>query len=256
MAEEHASGGDRDRPVLARTLACFQLGDTLMVVSLDRLARSLSHLLEVILGVQVLGSAAQLERALIRERNHSGMRAAATRGSQPSNPGLRAGTRPPTSPSWSPAPMPSCRPCSGSGRTAAPGTMSSATSMPATPRARRPGPPNAWSGRCGGWWLRAWPSQRCSPRSGRHQAPCPAAASLRLGAISCSRPAWGPIPSVAGHTASAPLPLPCRPTRPHSVPSRPVSFPHPRDRLSVVRGPDAPATPCSRSPAARRWSCR
>jgi Resolvase, N terminal domain len=84
------------------------------VVSLDRLARSLSHLLEVVEGLQgrgvffrslrdpvdtaspqglftlqVLGAAAQLERALIRERTRSGMRAAAARGRVAGNPGLR-----------------------------------------------------------------------------------------------------------------------------------------------------------------------
>ncbi|MDO9713086.1 recombinase family protein [Paracraurococcus lichenis] len=116
VAEEHASGGDRDRPVLTRTLARLRPGDTLVVVSLDRLARSLSHLLEVIEGLQargvhfrslrdpvdtaspqglftlqVLGAAAQLERALIRERTRSGMQAAAARGRRAGNPGLRAG---------------------------------------------------------------------------------------------------------------------------------------------------------------------
>ena len=55
VAEEHASGGDRDRPVLARTLARLRPGDTLVVVSLDRLARSLSHLLEVVEGLQARG---------------------------------------------------------------------------------------------------------------------------------------------------------------------------------------------------------
>ncbi|MFL5279794.1 MAG: recombinase family protein [Rhodopila sp.] len=116
ILEEHASGGDRSRPVLAQTLARLRPGDTLVVVSLDRLARSLSHLLEVIEGLQgrgvffrslkdpvdtsspqglftlqVLGAAAQLERALIRERTKSGMRAAAARGKRAGNPGLRAG---------------------------------------------------------------------------------------------------------------------------------------------------------------------
>ena len=86
-----------------------------MARRLDRLARSLSHLLEVIEGLQgrgaffrslkdpvdtsspqglftlqVLGAAAQLERALIRERTRSGMRAAAARGQRAGNPGLRA----------------------------------------------------------------------------------------------------------------------------------------------------------------------
>ena len=115
VLQEHASGGDRDRPVLAQALARVQAGDTLVVVSLDRLARSLSHLLAVIEGLQgrgaffrslkdpvdtanpqglftlqVLGAAAQLERALIRERTRSGMRAAAARGQRAGNPGLRA----------------------------------------------------------------------------------------------------------------------------------------------------------------------
>ena len=43
--EEHASGGNRARPVLARLLERISKGDTLVVVRIDRLARSLSHLL-------------------------------------------------------------------------------------------------------------------------------------------------------------------------------------------------------------------
>ncbi|MEQ9181260.1 MAG: recombinase family protein, partial [Nitratireductor sp.] len=46
--EEQASGGNRARPVLARVLERISKGDTLVVVRIDRLARSLSHLLEVI----------------------------------------------------------------------------------------------------------------------------------------------------------------------------------------------------------------
>ncbi len=46
--EEQASGGNRARPVLARVLERVAKGDTLVVVRIDRLARSLSHLLEVI----------------------------------------------------------------------------------------------------------------------------------------------------------------------------------------------------------------
>ncbi|MBL6079205.1 recombinase family protein [Belnapia sp. T18] len=97
-------------------LAQLKPGDILVVVALDRLARSLSHLFEVVEGpqardvhfrslrdpidtaspqglftLQVLGAAAQLERTLIRERTRSGMRAAAARGSRPGNLGLRAG---------------------------------------------------------------------------------------------------------------------------------------------------------------------
>jgi DNA invertase Pin-like site-specific DNA recombinase len=49
--EEHASGGNRDRPVLTRALARVSTGDTLVAVSLDQLARSLSCLLAVIEGL-------------------------------------------------------------------------------------------------------------------------------------------------------------------------------------------------------------
>src|SRR5687768_3710627 len=48
VAGGHASGGDRHGPLLARTLARLWPGHPLVVVTLDRLARSLSHLLEVV----------------------------------------------------------------------------------------------------------------------------------------------------------------------------------------------------------------
>jgi DNA invertase Pin-like site-specific DNA recombinase len=85
-------------------------------VRLDRLARSVSHLLEVIetleakgahfrslrdpidtstpqgmFSLQVLGAVAQLERALISERTKAGVAAAKARGRRPGNPGLRDG---------------------------------------------------------------------------------------------------------------------------------------------------------------------
>ena len=41
--EEHASGGSRARPVLAQVLRQMQAGDVLVVVRLDRLARSLKR---------------------------------------------------------------------------------------------------------------------------------------------------------------------------------------------------------------------
>ena len=113
--EERASGGSRSRIALARCLERVGQGDTLVVVRIDRLARSLSHLLEVIerlrargahfrsLGdpidtaspqgiftLQVLGAAAELERALIRERTKAGLKAAKARGRIGGNPGLRA----------------------------------------------------------------------------------------------------------------------------------------------------------------------
>jgi DNA invertase Pin-like site-specific DNA recombinase len=116
ILEEHASGADRDRPVLARLLRDIRPGETLAVVRLDRLARSVSHLLAVIerleatgahfrrlrdpidtstpqgmFSLQVLGAVAQLERALIAERTKAGLNAARARGRVGGNPGLRAG---------------------------------------------------------------------------------------------------------------------------------------------------------------------
>lgn len=113
--QEQASGGSRARPVLARVLERVGKGDTLVVVRLDRLARSLSHLLEVIeqleargaffrslqdpidtaspqgkFTLQVLGAAAEFERALIRERTRAGLASARTKGRVGGNPGLRA----------------------------------------------------------------------------------------------------------------------------------------------------------------------
>lgn len=115
ILEEHASGADRSRPVLIRLLKEIRPGDTLVVVRLDRLARSVSHLLTVIeqledtgahfrslrdpidtttpqgmFSLQVLGAVAQLERALIAERTKAGLRAARSRGRVGGNPGLRA----------------------------------------------------------------------------------------------------------------------------------------------------------------------
>jgi len=118
VLEEHASGADRTRPVLARLLRDIRPGETLVVVRLDRLARSVSHLLDVIeqleargaffrslhdpidtttpqgmFSLQVLGAVAQLERALIAERTKAGLTAARARGRIGGNPGLRSGDR-------------------------------------------------------------------------------------------------------------------------------------------------------------------
>lgn len=112
--QEHGSGASRARPVLARLMCEIGPGDVLVVVRLDRLARSVSHLLAVIedlegrqahfrslrdpidtstpqgmFSLQVLGAVAQLERALIAERTKAGMRAAKARGKIAGNPGLR-----------------------------------------------------------------------------------------------------------------------------------------------------------------------
>jgi DNA invertase Pin-like site-specific DNA recombinase len=113
---ETGSGASRVRPELARLMREIAAGDVLVVVRLDRLARSVSHLLETIerletkgahfrslrdpidtstaqgmFSLQVLGAVAQLERALISERTRAGIKAAKARGKLPGNPGLRAG---------------------------------------------------------------------------------------------------------------------------------------------------------------------
>jgi DNA invertase Pin-like site-specific DNA recombinase len=56
ILEEHASGADRSRPVLARLLRDIAAGEMLVVVRLDRLARSVSHLLGVIEQLEVSGA--------------------------------------------------------------------------------------------------------------------------------------------------------------------------------------------------------
>ena len=54
--EDRASGGSRSRPKLASALAAVGQGDTLVVVRIDRLARSLSHLLEMVEGLRAKGA--------------------------------------------------------------------------------------------------------------------------------------------------------------------------------------------------------
>jgi DNA invertase Pin-like site-specific DNA recombinase len=113
---EHRSGADRDRLELARAVAATKAGDVLVVTRLDRLARSVRHLLEMIdtlrargaafrsLGdpvdtstpqgvftFQILGAVAELERQLIAARTRAGLQAAIARGAKPGNPGIREG---------------------------------------------------------------------------------------------------------------------------------------------------------------------
>ena len=112
--EEKASGTSRARPELARALDRLGRGDTLVVVRIDRLARSLAHLLQVIervreagahfrslgdpidtsgpsgmLVLQIMGAIAQFERALIVERTKAGLASARAQGRVGGNPGLR-----------------------------------------------------------------------------------------------------------------------------------------------------------------------
>ncbi len=101
LYEDHASGAKNDRAGLAEALAFVRLGDVLVVWKLDRLGRSLSHLLEIVTTLKsrsvsfrsltegmdtttvsgellfhVFGALAQYERALIQERVVAGLAAA------------------------------------------------------------------------------------------------------------------------------------------------------------------------------------
>src|SRR5215211_9054805 len=105
LSTETASGAKADRPVLAEVLAYLRAGDTLVVWRLDRLGRSLPHLIETLtdlanrgigfkslteqidtttpggkLVFHVLGALAEFERDLTRERTHAGLAAARARG--------------------------------------------------------------------------------------------------------------------------------------------------------------------------------
>jgi len=116
IQRENASGANRSRPVLSALLRDLSAGDTLVVVKLDRLARSLEHLLEIVnllqargaflrvlgdpidtatpqgrLMLQMLGAIAEFERALIRERVQSGLARARREGRVGGNPALRRG---------------------------------------------------------------------------------------------------------------------------------------------------------------------
>lgn len=103
--EDIASGAKANRPELDRMLEMLREGDTVVVWKLDRLGRSMQHLIDLIdkfndMGVQfkslteqidtstaggtlifnVFASIAQFERDLIRERTKAGLEAARARG--------------------------------------------------------------------------------------------------------------------------------------------------------------------------------
>ncbi|OKP00819.1 recombinase family protein [Xenorhabdus eapokensis] len=103
--QDTVSGAKTDRPGLNATLAYLRDGDVLAVWRLDRLGRSLPHLIETIgtleargvgfrsltenidtttsggrLIFHVFGALGQFERDLIRERTKAGLMAAAARG--------------------------------------------------------------------------------------------------------------------------------------------------------------------------------
>ena len=100
-----ASGSRADRKGLEDALAYVREGDTLVVWRLDRLGRSLQHLIETIsrlnhrnigfksvtenidtttsggkLVFHIFGALAEFEREIIRERTRAGLQAARTRG--------------------------------------------------------------------------------------------------------------------------------------------------------------------------------
>ena len=114
VLRETASGASRARPELARALDAVRRGDVFVVMRIDRLARSLSHLLDIVEGLdrrgvgfrslsdpidttspqgrltlQILGAVAEFERALIAERTKAGLERAAAAGRKGGNPGLR-----------------------------------------------------------------------------------------------------------------------------------------------------------------------
>jgi DNA invertase Pin-like site-specific DNA recombinase len=107
LSDHGASGSKFDRPGLNDALATLQPGDALVVWRLDRLGRSLSHLVEVVgdLGQQgiefvsltecidtrsptgmlmfhMIAALAEFERSLISERTRAGMAAARARGAK------------------------------------------------------------------------------------------------------------------------------------------------------------------------------
>ena len=102
---ETASGARDDRPGLIAAVEFARAGDSLVVWKLDRLGRSLKHLIETVnqlskkgigfvslqenvdtttsggkLVFHIFGALAEFERELIRERTNAGLRAARSRG--------------------------------------------------------------------------------------------------------------------------------------------------------------------------------
>lgn len=102
---DQCSGAKSERPGLAEALEYIRSGDTLVVWKLDRMGRSLRHLIDIINGLadkdiqfkslqesidtstpggklvfHVFGAVAEFERDLIRERVNAGLTAARSRG--------------------------------------------------------------------------------------------------------------------------------------------------------------------------------
>ena len=108
-----ASGAKSDRPGLAKALVYLREGDTLVVWKLDRLGRSVQHLIQTIkelsdrkigfrslresidtntsggkLIFHIFSALAEFERDLIRERTKAGLKAARSRGKMGGRPPL------------------------------------------------------------------------------------------------------------------------------------------------------------------------
>lgn len=105
---DRMSGAKRDRPELDRMLSELQAGDTVLIVSIDRLSRSTKHLLEIVEQIKtagaslksisdswldttadnplhdflltVLGALGQMERAMITQRVREGVKVAKDKG--------------------------------------------------------------------------------------------------------------------------------------------------------------------------------
>lgn len=113
---EKASGAQRNRPELQAALAYMRENDVLVVWKLDRLARSIKHLIETVEGLEarkigfcsitesintttcggklvfhIFAALAEFERSLIRERTNAGLTAARARGRKGGRP---AGIKP------------------------------------------------------------------------------------------------------------------------------------------------------------------
>src|SRR5262249_11965984 len=105
FSDQGISGTARERPGLTDALNALREGDTLVVWRLDRLARSLGHLIEIVetlkargvgfasvtenidtssaggkLFFHIVGAMAEFELSLIRERTVAGLKAAKQRG--------------------------------------------------------------------------------------------------------------------------------------------------------------------------------
>jgi DNA invertase Pin-like site-specific DNA recombinase len=115
---ETASGARTDRPTLEQVLDPLRPGDTLVVWKLDRLGRSLRHLVDTVTGLaehgigfrslqeaidtttpggklvfHVFAALAEFERDLIRERTNAGLAAARGRGRHGGRPSVLSGDK-------------------------------------------------------------------------------------------------------------------------------------------------------------------